>query len=194
MLSPRPSEPAKSISSSKCPVFPSSVLFFKLFMWSKVMIPIKETKMSRHDDLDLDAFTARLQGPEGGTYCKQHTTTRSTERLMTAPAEPHCSAQQDIDHLVEEHTTAGMRNRRVKLAQELHLWNLHTYPKQLRNLHSCLRRHDQAPAVEQQQMSPTCPRTASVGTRRSSEQHWTCSREPCNLFSASEERGPDRRR
>ena len=49
MLSPKPSEPAKSISSSKCPVFPSSVKFFKLFMWSKVMILIEETKKPTSD-------------------------------------------------------------------------------------------------------------------------------------------------
>ena len=51
--------PAKSISLSKCPVFPNL----------------------RHDDLDMDTFTARLQGAEGATHGKQHTTTRSTERL-----------------------------------------------------------------------------------------------------------------
>ena len=72
----------------------------------------------------------------------------------------------DIDHLVEEHT----QNGRVKLVQELHLRNLHRDPKQLRNLHSCLHCHDQALVVEQQQMSSTRPRTASVGSRRTCEQ------------------------
>ena len=42
-------EQAQSTSSSKCPVFPSSVMFFKLFMWSKVLILIEEMKMSISD-------------------------------------------------------------------------------------------------------------------------------------------------
>ena len=44
------SKPSKhselSISLSKCPVFPTSVLFFNFFMWSKVMMPVEETKIS----------------------------------------------------------------------------------------------------------------------------------------------------
>ena len=48
-----PCEPAKSISSSKCLVFPSSVMFFKLFMWCKVAILIEETKMSISDMRNL---------------------------------------------------------------------------------------------------------------------------------------------
>ena len=43
----------------------------------------------------------------------------------------------------------GMHNGRVKLDQELHLRTLHRDLKQLRNLHSCLHCHDQAPVVEQ---------------------------------------------
>ena len=49
-------EPAKSISLSKCPVFPTSVISLNFFMWLKVMILVEETTMSilRHDGLDLD--------------------------------------------------------------------------------------------------------------------------------------------
>ena len=44
----KPSEPAESISLSKCTVFPTNVVFFNFFVWSKVMVlnlPVKETKM-----------------------------------------------------------------------------------------------------------------------------------------------------
>ena len=49
-------EPAKLISLSKCAVFPTNVLFFNFFMWSKVMILVEETKDVDlgHDGLDLD--------------------------------------------------------------------------------------------------------------------------------------------
>ena len=52
----KPSEPAKSTSLSKCPVFQTKVLFFNFFMWSKVMILVEETKDVDlgHDGLDLD--------------------------------------------------------------------------------------------------------------------------------------------
>ena len=52
----KPSEQAKSTSLSKCPVFPTYVLYFNFSMWSKVMIPLgkhKEVDL-RHDGLDLD--------------------------------------------------------------------------------------------------------------------------------------------
>ena len=42
----------KSISLSKCPVFPANALSFNLFMWSKVMLlklPAEENKMSIPD-------------------------------------------------------------------------------------------------------------------------------------------------
>ena len=39
-----PPQPAKSISLSKCPVFPTSVISVNFFMWSKVMTPAEETK------------------------------------------------------------------------------------------------------------------------------------------------------
>ena len=42
----KPSEPAKSTSLPKCPVFPTNALFFNYFLWSKVMILVEETKMS----------------------------------------------------------------------------------------------------------------------------------------------------
>ena len=42
----KPCEPAQPISLSKCPVFPTNVLFFDFFLWSKVMILVEETKMS----------------------------------------------------------------------------------------------------------------------------------------------------
>ena len=45
----KPSVPAKSISLPKCPVFPTNVLFFNFFLWSKVMILLEETKMSTSD-------------------------------------------------------------------------------------------------------------------------------------------------
>ena len=45
----KPCEPAQPMSMSKCPVFPTSVLFFNFFMWSKVKILSEETKMSNSD-------------------------------------------------------------------------------------------------------------------------------------------------
>ena len=42
----KPSEPSKSTSLSKCPVFPTNVLFFNNFLWSKVMKLVEEIKMS----------------------------------------------------------------------------------------------------------------------------------------------------
>ena len=41
-----PCEPAQPISLSRCPVFPTNVLFFNFFLWSKVTILFEETKMS----------------------------------------------------------------------------------------------------------------------------------------------------
>ena len=38
------------MSLSKCPVFPTNVLFFNFFLWSTVMVlklPVEETKMSQ---------------------------------------------------------------------------------------------------------------------------------------------------
>ena len=118
MLSPKPSEPAKSISSSKCSVFPSSVMFFKLFMWSKVMILIEETKMSISD------------------------MTNST----WLPSQHACKARRRRGHIslstTGPSTTLSKKNThngRVKFVQELHLRNLCRDPKQLWNLHSYLR-------------------------------------------------------
>ena len=77
----KPSEQAKSTSLSKCPVFPTSVLYFDFFR----VVQSDDTRWEnkdvdlRHDGLDLDTFKARLQGAEGVTFGKQNTTTRTTE-------------------------------------------------------------------------------------------------------------------
>ena len=52
LMSSQPSEKAKSISLSNCPVFPTHALFFKFFMWSKEMmleLPVEETNKSITD-------------------------------------------------------------------------------------------------------------------------------------------------
>ena len=69
---------------------------------------------------------------------------------------PRCAA--DDTTFGDRACTTGV----FKFVQELHLRTLHRNLKQLRNLHSCLDCHDQAPVVEQQWMSSTCLRTASV--------------------------------
>ena len=50
-------EPAKSISLSKCPVFPTSVMSFNFPHVVKVMIPVGETKMSI-SDMTVSTWTA----------------------------------------------------------------------------------------------------------------------------------------
>ena len=80
----KPSEQAKSTSLSKCPVFPTYVLYFNFFMWSKVMIPVGETKMSISDmTVSTWTFKTRLQGAEGVTFGKQNTTTGITESVSS---------------------------------------------------------------------------------------------------------------
>ena len=82
----KPSEPAKSTSLSKCPVFPTNVLFFNFFhvvrsddtRWENKDVDLK------HDGLDLDTLIARLQDAEGVILGKQHTSTRTTEKHTNA--------------------------------------------------------------------------------------------------------------
>ena len=49
----KPFVPAKSNSSSKCPVFPTNVFFFNFYLWSKVKRLEGEIKMSISDMTDL---------------------------------------------------------------------------------------------------------------------------------------------
>ena len=72
-----PSEQAKSTSLSKCPVFPTYVLYFN-FQSDDTRWGNKDVDL-RHDGLDLDTFKTRLQGAEGVTFGEQNTTTRTTE-------------------------------------------------------------------------------------------------------------------
>ena len=44
-----PPEQAKSNLLSKCPVFPTSVIYVNFFMWSKLMTPVEETKKTISD-------------------------------------------------------------------------------------------------------------------------------------------------
>ena len=43
------SERGNSFSLSKCPIFPTSVISFNFFMWSRVMTPVEETKKTISD-------------------------------------------------------------------------------------------------------------------------------------------------
>ena len=67
----KPSEQAKSTSLSKCPVFPTYVLYFN-FQSDDTRWGNKDVDL-RHDGLDLDTFKTRLQGAEGVTFGKQNT-------------------------------------------------------------------------------------------------------------------------
>ena len=89
---------------------------------------------------------------------------RANDRVQKNGQDPISQHNRDIDHCVEEQR----RNGRVEFVQELHLRTLHRNLKQLRNIHSCLYCHDQAPVVEQQRMSSTRPRTASVWSSKKS--------------------------
>ena len=60
----KPSVRAKSNSLSKCPVFPTNILFFNFFLWSKS----DDVAVRRR----LDTFKVRLQGAEGVTSYEHH--------------------------------------------------------------------------------------------------------------------------
>ena len=65
-----PPEPAKSISLSKCPVFPSSVISFNFFMWSRVVTPVEEAKKTISDTY----CSNRATNPCSNEYTSARTT------------------------------------------------------------------------------------------------------------------------
>ena len=108
---------------------------------------VRTCTAKRHEHEDIDDGHLSL-----------HTTGVRTTGSRKTGRTPISQHNRDIDHCVEEQR----QNGRVEFVQELHLRTLHRNLKQLRNIHSCLYCHDQAPVVEQQRMSSTRPRTASV--------------------------------
>ena len=60
----------------------SSIPVFIAPPWYPAALPaVRPHQNVQHDGLDLDTFKVRLQGAEGVTFGKQHTTTRTTESV-----------------------------------------------------------------------------------------------------------------